>query len=164
MYQFVYFLSHDPEPIRALLDFNGYQEGWATYVELMSYDYYDYDNDAYADLERINSELSLLISARVEIGVNYEGWTLDDTSDYLNNNGFNGDAASSIYNYVIAEPVNYQMYILGWLEFKALRDEAEETLGDNFDEQEFHEVILDAGPCQFFLLEKLVDDYLIENE
>jgi uncharacterized protein (DUF885 family) len=164
MYQFVYFLSHDPEPIRALLDFSGYQEGWATYVELMSYDYYDYDNDAYADLERINSELSLLISARVEIGVNYEGWTLDDTSDYLNNNGFNGDAASSIYDYVIAEPVNYQMYILGWLEFKALRDEAEETLGDNFDEQEFHEVILDAGPCQFFLLEKLVDDYLIEKE
>ena len=27
MYQFVYFLSNDPEPIRTLLSFNGYQEG-----------------------------------------------------------------------------------------------------------------------------------------
>jgi uncharacterized protein (DUF885 family) len=162
MYQFVYFLSHDPEPIRALLDFNGYQEGWATYVELMSYDYYeDYAYDTYADFEKVNSELSLLISARVEIGVNYEGWTLDDTADYLNNNGFNGDAASDLYDYVIAEPANYQMYILGWLEFKGLREEAEEALGDSFDEKEFHEVLLDAGPCQFFLLEKLVDDYIL---
>jgi uncharacterized protein (DUF885 family) len=165
MYQFVYFLSHDPEPIRTILDFNGYQEGWATYVELMSYDYYeDYPNDVYADFERINSELSLLVSARVEIGVNYEGWTLDETADYLNDQGFNGDAASDIYNYVIAEPVNYQMYILGWLEFKTLRDKTESLLGDDFDEQEFHQVLLDAGPCQFFLLEKLVDDYIMEAE
>ena len=41
MYQFVYFLSNDPEPIRTLLNFSGYQEGWATYVEMMSFDYFD---------------------------------------------------------------------------------------------------------------------------
>lgn len=161
MYQFVYFLSHNPEPIRALLSFKGYQEGWATYVEMMSFDYYnDYPNDMYADLERINSELNLIVSARIEIGVNYEGWTLEETKDYLETNGFNGDAASDIMNYVIAEPANYQMYVLGWLEFEELRDYAETELGDKFDECDFHQVILDAGPCQFYLLQDKVEQYV----
>lgn len=161
MYQFVYFLSNDPEPIRSLLNFNGYQEGWATYVELMSFDYYDgYSNEIYADLERLNTELNLLVSARVEIGVNYEGWDLEDTANYLTENGFNGDAAQDIMDYVIAEPGNYQMYVLGWLEFKELREYAEAELGDRFNECDFHEVLLDAGPCQFYLLRDRVEDYV----
>lgn len=161
MYQFVYFLSNEPEPIRCLLNFNGYQEGWATYVELMSFDYYDgYSNDAYADLERINTELNLLVSARIEIGVNYEGWDLEETQNYLTENGFNGAAAQDIMDYVIAEPANYQMYVLGWLEFKELKEYAESELGDKFDECEFHKVLLDAGPCQFYLLRDKVEEYV----
>lgn len=161
MYQFVYFLSNDPEPIRCLLNFNGYQEGWATYVELMSFDYYDgYSSDAYADLERFNTELNLLVSARIEIGVNYEGWDLEETQNYLTENGFNGAAAQDIMDYVIAEPANYQMYVLGWLEFKELKEYAESELGDKFDECEFHKVLLDAGPCQFYLLRDKVEEYV----
>lgn len=165
MYQFVYFLSNDPEPIRTLLNFNGYQEGWATYVENMAFDYYDgFDNPVYGEFERINSELNLLVSARVEIGVNYEGWDLEDTQNYLSENGFSPDVAQDIMDYVIAEPANYQMYCMGWLEFEELREKAEDKLGDKFDEVEFHKVVLDAGPCQFYFLEEKVDQYIKENK
>lgn len=161
MYQFVYFLSNDPEPIRTLLNFSGYQEGWATYVEMMSFEYFDgYSNEVYADFERINNELNLLVSARIEIGVNYEGWTLEETEDYLAENGFNSEAAQDIMDYVIAEPANYQMYVTGWLEFEELRETAIDELGDDFVESDFHKVLLDAGPCQFYLLENLVIDYI----
>lgn len=160
MYQFVYFLSGNPEPIRTVLSFGGYQEGWATYVEMMSYDYYDFENPGYAVLERINGELNLLVSARLEIGINYEGWTLEETRAYLENNGFEPGAAEGIMEYVIAEPANYQMYCTGWLEFEELRDYAEEALQDRFDEAGFHKVLLDAGPCQFYLLRPLVEDYV----
>ena len=161
MYQFVYFLSNDPEPIRTLLSFNGYQEGWATYIEMMSFDYYDgYTHDAYADFERANSQLNLLVSARIEIGVNYEGWTLEDTQDYLSESGFDPTVAQEIMDYVIAEPGNYQMYVMGWQEFEELREMAMDELGNNFVETEFHKVILDAGPCQFYNLEELVIDYI----
>lgn len=161
MYQFVYFLSNDPEPLRSLLSFNGYQEGWATYVELMAFDYFDgYSDECFADLERINSQLNLLVSARIEIGVNYEGWDLEETANYLTENGFNGEAAQDIMDYVIAEPANYQMYVLGWLEFEELRAYAEEKLGDKFDECAFHKVLLDAGPCQFYLLRERVQQYV----
>lgn len=165
MYQFVYFLSNDPEPIRTLLSFNGYQEGWATYVELMSYDYYTgYEDETYKDIEAINTKLNLLVSARIEIGVNYEGWNLEETADYMNTNGFNGAAAQDIMDYVIAEPGNYQMYVMGWLEFEELKEYAQEKLGDKFNEVEFHKVILDAGPCQFYILEDMVEEYVKENK
>lgn len=161
MYQFVYFLSNDPEPIRTVLSFNGYQEGWATYVEMMSFDYYDgYTHDCYGDFEKINNKLNLLVSARIEIGVNYEGWTLEDTENYLSENGFNSSIAQDVMDYVVAEPANYQMYCMGWLEFEELKEKAMDALGDDFNEKDFHKVILDAGPCQFYLLEEKVDAYI----
>lgn len=164
MYQFTYYLNTNPEPLRALLNFNGYSEGWATYVEMMSYEMYkDYPDACYADFERINSELNLLVSARIEIGVNYEGWDLEATQTYLSNNGFNSEGAQDVMDYVIAEPVNYQMYVMGWQSFQELRDYAESALGDKFDEQAFHKVVLDAGPSQFFLIEKLVQQYVKDN-
>ena len=164
MYQFTYYLNTNPEPLRALLNFNGYTEGWATYVEMMSYEMYkDYPDACYADFERINSELNLLVSARIEIGVNYEGWDLEATQTYLSNNGFNSEGAQDVMDYVIAEPVNYQMYVMGWQSFQELRDYAESALGDKFDEQAFHKVVLDAGPSQFFLIEKLVQQYVKDN-
>ena len=42
-------------------------------------------------------------------------------------------------NYVIAEPVNYQMYCLGWLELEELYAKAQEAQGEAFDEVAFHE-------------------------
>lgn len=162
MYQFVYFLSNDPEPIRTIMSFNGYEEGWATYAELTSYDRYtEYNHDVYADFERINTMLNLLVSARVEIGVNYEGWDTEATSNYLNENGFNGDAAQDLVDYVVAEPGNYQMYVTGWLEFQTLREEMQEALGNDFDDIEFHKAVLDAGPCQFELLDSRVKMMLL---
>ncbi len=164
MYQFVYFLSNDPEPIRTLLSFNGYAEGWATYVEIMSFGYYDkYTEESYADIEAINTKLNLLVSARIEIGVNYEGWTLDETAEYMNASGFDGSMAGDIYDYVVAEPGNYQMYVMGWLEFEELKEYAQEELGDKFNEVEFHKVLLDAGPCQFYILEDIVKEYVKES-
>ena len=159
MFQNVYFLSQNPEPIRKLLSFTGYDEGWATYVEMMSYDYYEFEEPIYGSLERINAELNLLISARVEIGVNYEGWTLEDTEGYLTEMGMDDSVAQELMDYVIAEPANYQMYCTGWLEFEQLRDFAESKLGDKFDEAEFHEVLLSAGPCQFNILRERVIEY-----
>ena len=160
MYQNVYFLSQNPDPIRKLLDFSGYSEGWATYVEMMSYEYYEFEEDIYGDMERINAELNLLISARVEIGVNYEGWTLEKTKTYLTELGMDSSITQDIMDYVIAEPANYQMYCTGWLEFEELRAYAEKELGSKFDEAGFHQVLLDAGPCQFSVLRKLVEEYV----
>ena len=111
-------------------------------------------------MERINGQLNILVSARVEIGVNYEGWTVEETANYLTQAGFDGSVAQDIFDYVIAEPANYQMYCMGWLEFERLRDMAEEQLGGKFNEKVFHQVLLDAGPCQFKFVEQKVQKYI----
>jgi uncharacterized protein (DUF885 family) len=162
LYQFAYFYSTNPAPIRTALNFNGYSEGWAEYVEMMSFDWAiseDYDS-AIANFAEINDRLNLYVSARIEIGVNYEGWTVSDCSDYLNDMGFNGDAAEDIFDYVVAEPANYQMYCVGMLTFESLQEKASSELGSDFDLTEFHDVVLSTGPCQFDILEQEVDNYI----
>ncbi|MDD6401328.1 MAG: DUF885 domain-containing protein [Lachnospiraceae bacterium] len=164
MYQFTYYLSTNPSPLRTLLSFTGYQEGWATYAENMSFDMYDkFKAPCYADMERINNELNLIVSARAEIGVNYQGWSEDDLRDYLTKTGLNPEATKNLFDYVVKEPINYQMYVLGFLEIKGLREYAEEELEDDFNEVLFHKVILDAGPSQFYYLRELVDQYIDDN-
>ena len=37
LYQTVYYESTDPDPLRSVMDFGGYVEGWATYAEMCSY-------------------------------------------------------------------------------------------------------------------------------
>ena len=91
--------------------------------------------------------------------MNYEGWTLEETETYLAELGMDAGAAQDLMDYVIAEPANYQMYCTGWLEFEELRSFAEGRLGAEFNEAEFHEVLLQAGPCQFDILRKLVIEY-----
>ncbi len=138
MLQFSYYLSKKPRPIRTILDFGGYQEGWATYAENFSYEYFDYEKDAYGTLEKVNSLLNTLLSARIEIGVNYEGWDRDEVVSYVTGLGFGDDFVDDLMRYVIAEPVNYQMYLVGYLEFLELRDYAETQLGSSLPSQPAH--------------------------
>lgn len=165
MYQRNYYLQTNPSPYRAIMNHMGYAEGWATYVQFMSHSLFpDYAHPVYADFTRLNMQLALIIQARVELGVNYEGWTMADVEYYLETSGFNKDAAGDIMNYVMAEPANYQAYVVGWLEIEELRAFAESTLGDKFDAIEFHRTLLDAGPCPFPLLKTKVDEYVANNQ
>lgn len=153
LYQNVYFRSKEPAPIRNLLSFIGYDEGWATYVEFYSYQYSGIDEDL-ADILEINSELILLMYARTDIGIHYEGWNKSKAVSYINN--FVGDEASSnqIYDVLLEEPAIYLPYAIGYLEIKELRALAEDTLGNEFDIKAFHEFLLDIGPAQFGVIEE----------
>ncbi len=164
MFQNTYYLDQNPYPYRTISDFEGYSEGWATYVEGMSFEYYTgYPKETYADISLINNNMNLFLSARIEIGVNYEGWTLDEVKNYFEQQGFGSDGAEDIMDYVISEPANYQMYAFGYLEFLDLRDMAETMLGDKFDEKEFHKVLLETGPSKFYQLKRAVLGYILSK-
>ena len=164
MFQFCYFLNTDPTPIRAVLDYLGYSEGWATYIECMSYAYYkDYKHEEYAAIETLNHQLSLLISARLELGINYEGWDENKVSTWLDEQGFGGNDVKKLMTYIISDPIVYQYYVSGWLFFEDLKAYAKEKLGDSFDEKEFHKVILDAGSTPLWFLQDWVDTWITEK-
>lgn len=162
LYQTNYYNSTNPAPIRNLMNFNGYVEGWATYVEIQSPELFTFaeHNEAYTLMEQAMTILNLVVASRIDIGVNYEGWYLDDVKDYLTNNGLNEEVGENIYEYVICEPANYLKYCVSALEFMELQDYAKEQLGTNFDMKAFNQSLLDCGPCQFEYVKQSVDAYI----
>lgn len=164
MLQNAYYMSTGPEPVRTLMNFLGYKEGCAMYACYDSLYYYEYEEPEYGDtiaaLYQLNDEMSYLMMGRVDLGINYEGWTLQDTADYLTKNGMDGSAAQELYTTMVGDPAVYQSYSTGYYEMKELRDYAEEKMGDDFDLKTFNTIILETGPCQFDILKEQVDKKL----
>lgn len=162
--QNVYFTQQNPNPLRAMLNYGGYSEGWATYCENYSYSICGVDYDL-ADFAKNYNVFSLCLYASIDIGVNYDGWSLEDLKKYLTDFGITDEAvAQEIFDIVIDDPANYLKYVIGYIEFEELRKKAEKTLGDNFNAKEFHTFLLDMGPAPFYIIEQYLDDWLKEQK
>jgi len=159
LYQNVYFRSQNPAPIRSILDFTGYDEGWATYAEYLSYKYAGIDSDLAALLEAHNRIL-LLMYARADIGIHYEGWTRKEAVQYLNNFTDDEKLSGMIYEILLEEPGVYLPYAVGYLEIMELKNKARSVLGNDFNLKEFHEFLLDTGPAQFGIIEDQMEAWL----
>lgn len=163
--QCVYFNQQNPAPIRSILNFGGYSEGWATYVELDSYYLAGLDENVATLLEK-NLAATLAMYARLDIGINYEGWSKEVTSDYLANNiGITDeDTINELFKSMVEEPTNYLKYSIGYLEFKELRDTASTKLGSKFVLKDFHEFLLSTGPAPFDVLDKYLTIWISEQK
>jgi uncharacterized protein (DUF885 family) len=163
MYQCVYFRSQNPAPIRSVLNFMGYDEGWATYVEMYSYRFAGIDKNL-AEFLRSNNIVILCMYARADIGIHYEGWTKKTVMKYVMN--FIGDAAIAelIYNTLLEEPAIYLPYAVGYLEIQELKAKAEQSLGDDFVTKDFHQFLLDIGPAQFGVIENYMDSWVEKGQ
>lgn len=158
LYQTVYFNNTNPNPIRQILNYPGFVEGWATYVELNSYQYMEYPSsmESLCKLYQGDTIISLAISSRIDLGVNYENWTLSDVKKFFENNGFNSYYANNLYTYVVESPANYLSYFIGCLEIQELKNEYQLMHKDTFSEKEFHKKLLETGPCDFDTLKKYI--------
>lgn len=153
MYQTQYFLKTNPSLIRSYIKPGGYMEGWASYVEVHSYEYNNNNNDDLNTLAKCNYALTLCLHAIGDIGVNYYGWDEARLSSYLSNWGFNSpDTAHWMYTALIANPGNYCKYVLGFIGFEELKKQSQKDLGSDFSLKEFHRYILETGPVQFDIL------------
>ncbi|MBR6402323.1 MAG: DUF885 domain-containing protein [Eubacterium sp.] len=167
MFQNAYFMSTNPNPVRAIMGNIGYKEGWAVYSSYGSLEQCDFGGSEYAKefakLTKINEDLGYLLYGRIDLGVNYEGWTVDDVKDFLSSSGYGTDFAEDIITTVIGDPGAYLSYTTGYYELEELRLLAEDELGSKFDAKEFHKVVLTAGPCSFKNLRTKVEKYIYEN-
>lgn len=156
LYQTVYYESTDPEPIRSLLDFGGYVEGWATYAEMGSY-YLAPLSKEQATLLQKNSSIILGLYALADIGIHYDGWSRMDTAAFFSAYGItDAEAVERIYDLIIGSPANYLKYYIGYVEFLELKKEWVRETGDDFSQKEFHEAVLKVGPAPF----DIVEDYM----
>ena len=163
LYQTVYFSASEPDPIRSILDFGGYVEGWATYAEMMSY-YLAPLSKTEASLLQKNSSVILGLYALADMGIHYDGWSVTDTVRFFSDYGINdANAVQSVYELIIGSPANYLKYYIGYLKFYELKKEMADTLGNQFSQKEFHRAVLDVGPAPFEIVYDEVEKNLLDR-
>ena len=99
---------------------------------------------------RLNRNLQLCIYSLLDIAIHYDGADPGQVKEILQQIGITQeDVVSSIYQYIVEEPVNYLKYYLGFLEFLSLRETAQTLWGEKFTLMKFHQFVLEAGPSDF---------------
>ena len=159
LYQTVMSYEAGLNPARCMLNFSGYVEGWATYVEMQSYYYAGLDENVAALLQK-NQSAILSLYASTDLGIHYDGWSLEDTIQFWNSYGITDeDAIQDIYEYIIGEPSSYLKYYVGYLQFKELQEATKLKYLYNYDNINFHRAVLKIGPAPFDIVEKYLDEY-----
>ena len=166
VYSQLYISENDLPNIRYLLHYSGYVEGWAYYVEDMSYQSaaklveQNPSAVAYFEICRLNRNLHLCLYSLLDIAIHYDGAGLNDVQKILETVGAGSpEAVNTVYEYIVEEPAGYPKYYVGFLEFQLLQQRARILWGDDFTPYRFHEFVLQAGPSDFTGL----NDRLIQN-
>lgn len=162
LYQNVYFLGNCDIPLRKILSFSSYSEGWATYVESYAY---TTDNGLSKELGQLlahNASASLALHALLDININYYGWDKEQVSSYLSQyyDVSDNTVVDQIYGYMLDAPVNYLNYYVGYLEILRMKEQAEKTLKDRFELKEFNRFLLDIGPAPFTVIKPYFKEWL----
>ncbi|MBP3351498.1 MAG: DUF885 domain-containing protein [Lachnospiraceae bacterium] len=162
MYQSVYsnnlLAGQDTGLVRQLLWYGGYLEGWALYVEFLSYDCASgmmeeqgYSPQAeYIQIEKHNRSLQLCLYSLLDIMIHHDNASYSQVHDTLCSFGISSpQSTAAIYEYIVEEPANYLKYYLGYLEILTLQEEARSLWGNNYTDYAFHEFFLQNGPADY---------------
>jgi uncharacterized protein (DUF885 family) len=139
--------------------FNAYREGWALYAEQLGWELGL--EDALSSMGRLQALLWRAVRLVVDTGIHIKGWTREEGIEYmLRKTGLpERDVISEVERYIVM-PAQACAYYIGYLKIVSLRKKAQSTLGDAFNLQEFHDVIINSGGLPLDLLEGVVDDYI----
>lgn len=151
-------LSLKDNELRQLLDCGGYLEGWALYVEQISYDYasqllaeQDRPVDAVCvQLEKHNRSLQLCLYSLMDVMIHHDGAGIEELQALTAPFGVSDEEIlTAIYDYICQTPCNYPKYYLGYLEMTELRQRAMELWADAYNDLRFHQFVLEWGPADF---------------
>ena len=159
LYQTCMSYSSGYEPVRCLLSYPGYVEGWATYVEMQSFQYAGLPLQVAQTLS-LNQSVVLSLYASADIGVHFYGWDEKYLLEFLGDYGITDkNVISEIYQLIGNDPGNYLKYYVGYMNFEELREECEKMYPETFSPMDFHKCILQTGPSPFSILRRELLDY-----
>lgn len=144
--------------VRQLMTNVSYGEGWALYAERLALE----EGLIETEEGRVGYLLSELLRAgRLvgDVGINYFGWTAEETVDYLEANTFFTYPEAEVNRYMTM-PGQACGYKVGEQVILNLRERAKDALGDDFDLKDFHHVVLKYGSLPMEVLENAVDRYI----
>jgi uncharacterized protein (DUF885 family) len=142
------------------LFFSGFSEGWALYAERLADELGLYSSDA--DRFGMGSNFAWRAARLlIDSGLHAFGMSRESAIELLlANTALSRDQAEAEVDRYIAWPGQASSYLLGYLEIRALRDEAERSLGPGFDLRAFHDVVLGGGGVPLPVLRQRVEAWL----
>ena len=152
----------DVPMFRKISYFPAYVEGWGLYSELVPREIGFY-KDPYSDFGRLAMELWRSIRLVVDTGIHARKWTREQGIEYYMANSPNAesDAIKMVERHIVM-PGQATAYKIGMNKILVLRQRAKDSMGENFDLREFHEVILKDGAVPLNILEEKVTEWIGE--
>ena len=177
----VCFLSGEPHPVRALVDFIGWDEGWASLAELYAISFltnpisactqeatnptpitdrlYTQDTGSIQEFLCSYEIASLCLYGLSDIGIHYDGWSRQDTLDFGIAHGMDEETADKLWRLIVSEPAYYLPYSMGLVQMLELRKFAVSAMGESYTESAFCSALLSLGPMPYTVCEK----YLLQT-
>ena len=172
MYQNVYCsqsrMAEDSFPVRRLLWYGGFLEGWALYVEFLSFDYAACCMEeqgrpleaACIRAEKESRSLQLCLYSLLDLTIHSENASLAQVAKILTHFGIqDSQRQTAIYNYIADNPCNYPKYYVGYLELCRTKALAQECWGSSYSDLGFHRFLLETGPCDYATLQTCIREF-----
>jgi uncharacterized protein (DUF885 family) len=172
MYQNIYFKNTDAHNVRKVISYTGYSEAWAVYVENYCPKYV-IDNYSMQQMFLLDP-ISSLSACRIDIGVNYEGWGIEEiidgyglTMDDVTSGRYtwsSGDTVSlddfeEIYYFYVEVPTNYLMYYFSFSQMMDIKAEFKDAMGVYYSDELFHTIYLETGDASWPIIKQVYQDY-----
>lgn len=141
---------------------SAFGEGWGLYSEFLGEEMGIYETP-YEWFGRYTYEMWRACRLVVDVGIHYKGWTREEAVKFMaDNTALSLHEVNTEIDRYIGWPGQAVSYKIGELTIKSLRKKAEMTLGENFDIQDFHKVILSNGSVPLTVLESEVVQWIDE--
>ena len=115
-------------------------------------------SDNFIDYLTLIDEYNGALHSRMDMGVHYDGWTIDEFKSFVSkiNPNITYESAKGAYEQLVEIPNNYQTYFFTYFKLKDLQIKVKEMAKENFDYVTFHKYILDCGPLPLQYVEEYV--------
>lgn len=147
-------------PLTRYFGFSGFSEGWALYSEVLADEMGLYSSDV-TRMGLLASQAWRAARLVLDAGIHSRGWTREQAVEYLGRTTTMSPVQlqGEVDRY-ISWPGQATSYMLGNIEIRKLRTEAERRLGERFDIREFHDQVLGNGGVTLPMLGRQVERWV----
>ena len=148
-------------PVTQIIWFSGPGEGWARYSEALAEEMGLYQTVTGPIKRRAWPARGMV----VDPGIHLFGWTREEAIEFMMESGrFPDSMGDQMVDRIAILPGQLTAYDSGGLEILALRREAEEAIGDDFDIREFHDRVLENGTIPLKQLRSHIEAWIADYE
>jgi uncharacterized protein (DUF885 family) len=146
-------------PVTQIIWFSGPGEGWARYSEALAEEMGLYTTRTGPIKRRAWPARGMV----VDPGIHLFGWTREQAIEFMMESGrFPESMGDQMVDRIAILPGQLTAYDSGGLEILALRREAEQAMGDDFDVGEFHDRVLENGTIPLTQLRAHIEEWIAD--